>query len=273
VHHSLVVYIRDFLQPQIDPRYVASIEERVYLEETSREVTPEVWPSQIHQRPLDPVIAASWSEGPIFIEVVIMDGRKIYINIFDRCRREKVVAVIEVVSSSNKFQGPGRDSYLAKQKEVHASDAHLVDIDLLRVGPHVLAAPEWRVRTRGPYDYLDSVNRAQGRRSLFEVHPIGLRQRLPELAIPLAEGEVVLDPQAVPARTHEAGRYRLRIDYKAPCVPPLRPEDQAWADGLVSETRRSADPRSALSGGFRRPTAHAGPASVFASRGSNMHDL
>src|ERR1700678_1548030 len=32
VHTSLIVYIRDFLQPLLRPRYVAAIEERVYLE-------------------------------------------------------------------------------------------------------------------------------------------------------------------------------------------------------------------------------------------------
>jgi len=30
------------------------------------------------------------------------------------------------------------------------------------------------------------------------------------------------------AQTYELGSYRDRIDYSKPCVPRLRPEDQAW---------------------------------------------
>jgi hypothetical protein len=46
---------------------------------------------------------------------------------------------------------------------------------------------------------------------------------------------VVLDVQAVLTQAHEAGRYRDRLRYDAPCVPPLPPDDQAWADGLIRE--------------------------------------
>jgi hypothetical protein len=46
---------------------------------------------------------------------------------------------------------------------------------------------------------------------------------------------VVLDLQAVLARTYEAGGYMERLDYTAPCVPPLSPEDQHWADDRIRE--------------------------------------
>jgi hypothetical protein len=38
VHSRLVVYISDQLQPMIGPRYIAAVEERVYLEGPGREV-------------------------------------------------------------------------------------------------------------------------------------------------------------------------------------------------------------------------------------------
>jgi Protein of unknown function (DUF4058) len=65
----------------------------------------------------------------------------------------------------------------------------------------------------------------------------GLRQRLPRVRIPLAgdDPDAPLDVQAVLARTYEAGCYRDRLRYDAPCVPPLAPDDQAWADGRIRE--------------------------------------
>ena len=41
------------------------------------------------------------------------------------------------------------------------------------------------------------------------------------------------------AQTYEAGRYRDRIRYDRPCVPPLPPEDQAWADKVIRDAARA----------------------------------
>lgn len=43
VHASLIVYFREQLQPQLRPRYVAAIEERVYLEEADAQRVPDLW--------------------------------------------------------------------------------------------------------------------------------------------------------------------------------------------------------------------------------------
>ena len=43
LHTRLIVYIGNQLQPQIRPRYVAAVEERVYLQGPKREVAPDVW--------------------------------------------------------------------------------------------------------------------------------------------------------------------------------------------------------------------------------------
>jgi hypothetical protein len=74
-----------------------------------------------------------------------------------------------------------------------------------------------------------------GWREGFQLYPRRLRDRLPRIRLPLAapDPDVVLDLQAVLARTYEAGGYMERLDYTAPCVPPLSPEDQCWADDLI----------------------------------------
>ncbi len=46
VHQSFIVYIRDYLRPLLRPRYVAAIEDRVYLEGPDRDVIPDVWVRQ-----------------------------------------------------------------------------------------------------------------------------------------------------------------------------------------------------------------------------------
>ena len=49
--------------------------------------------------------------------------------------------------------------------------------------------------------------------------------------------DVVLDLQAVLAKTYEAGRYRERLRDDRPCVPPLSAETQAWADACLRAIR------------------------------------
>src|SRR5205807_1820221 len=153
------------------------------------------------------------------------------ITILDTRADEKLVTVIEMVSPTNKYAGPGRESYLAKQKEVLHSDVHLVEIDLLRTGPHVLAVAESVARAAGRYHYLTSVNRARGERHEFALYPRALPDRLPRIRVPLrADDHIVLDVQAVLEKTYEQGCYRDRIAYDKPCRPPLSEEDRAWAN-------------------------------------------
>jgi hypothetical protein len=245
VHHALITYTRDYLRPLLRPRYIAAIEDRVYLERPDREISPDVWVrrgfGESTARPArgaQSAVAVIEEETPLRVKVPGLDVHEPYITILDRASGQKVVTVIEVVSPANKYAGPGRELYKAKQKEVLASEAHLVEIDLLRAGPHVLAIPEASARRRAvDYDYLSCVNRAEGPREDFELYPARLRKKLPRILIPLADGDpdVKLEIQAVLAQTYEAGSYRDRIDYSKPCAPRLRPEDQDWADTLIRQ--------------------------------------
>jgi hypothetical protein len=124
---------------------------------------------------------------------------------------------------------------LSKQREVRYSQAHLVEIDLLRVGRHVVAVPASLIEGRASFDYLVCVNVARPPRTTFELYPHRLREPLPKFGVPLADDDpdVPADLQAVVAHTYEAGAYRDRIDYSRPCQPPLSAADQAWADDLI----------------------------------------
>ena len=114
----------------------------------------------------------------------------------------------------------------------------MVEIDLLRAGPHVLAVPRSLLQERGPCDYVVSVNRDTPPRLEYELYLRRLREPLPRIGVPLAgeDADVALDLQAVVAQVYDLGSYRYRIDYSRPCQPPLAAEDQAWASELIGRT-------------------------------------
>ena len=239
VHASFIVYLREYLLPLLRPHYVVAVESRVFIEGPGLDhpIIPDASIRRTRPEPLQRAVAVLEADPMVEVQVPSLEIRETYLTIRDRQAQQRVVTVIELVSPTNKYAGPGRTSYVAKQMEVQHSTTHLVEIDVLRTGPHVLAVPEETARQHGPYDYLVCVNRALGLREGFQLYPRRLRDRLPRIRLPLTtpDPDVVLDLQAVLARTYEAGGYMERLDYTAPCVPPLSPEDQRWADELIRE--------------------------------------
>ena len=131
VHASFVVYLRDHLLPSLRPRYIAAVEERVYVEGPDREIIPDVWLRQMYPQAPVAATAVADEDAPVVVEVEPLEIHEPYVTILDSRSGKRVVTVIEVVSPSNKYAGPGRRSYVAKQQEVLTSDTHLVEIDLL----------------------------------------------------------------------------------------------------------------------------------------------
>jgi hypothetical protein len=143
-----------------------------------------------------------------------------------------------VVIPTNKTAGPGRESYRAKQRETLARERHLVEIDLLRQGRHVVAIPEWRVGPFKPFASLCCVNRWPARHR-FELHPRSLGQRLPRVRMPVADDDpdAILDVQAALEQVYNDGRYARRIRYDEKCQPRLSKKARAWADEWIAAFR------------------------------------
>lgn len=241
-HGRFVVYLADWLQPLLQPRYIAAVEERVYVEgPTERAIIPDVWLRQHSRSAGNAATALAEPDSSVTVTVSALEIHERYVEILDRESGQKVVTVIEVLSPSNKWPGPGREAYLAKQKEVRASDAHLVEIDLLRTGHPTVVVPEWKARGQGDYHYLACVKRAIGLREICQLYLCRLQDRLPRVKVPLAgtDPDVLLDLQAVLAKTYDAGVYRERLRYRKPCRPPLTPEEQAWADQLIAASEKA----------------------------------
>lgn len=237
VHARLMVAIANQLQPKLDPRYVASIEARVFIEGPQRRI-PDVWIQKISDAERMTPLAEPESDTAVIVEVENLEIRETRVEILDSYNELKLVALIEVVSPTNKTAGPGRVSYKAKQAETLARECHLIEIDLLSHGRHVLCIPEWRLKPFRPFESLCCVSRWPSR-NRFELYPRTLRQRLPRLKIPLADedADTTLDLQAAFEQVYVDGRYWRRIRYDQKCVPRLSPSDQAWADERVAVFR------------------------------------
>lgn len=233
-HESFIPLAREVLAPQVAPNYFVKVEEHVYLHERSADErrplgAPDV---SIHRRPkatdsttgtnTTAVIAPSH----VFTPQAVEEEAFCYLEVIDRHSR-RVVTVIELLSPSNKKTGEARDQYWYKTRHLLNTDTAVVEIDLLRGGHRM---PWVDMPT---CDYYALVSRVHERpRSDF--WPVGLRDPLPIIPIPLRQGEpeASLDLQSLVHRVYDAAQYHLHI-YDSPPEPSLRPEDQAWAESLI----------------------------------------
>lgn len=244
VHHELAAQLRRQLQERVGPRYYVALGERVYLEApVAGQLVPD---AVVIERPGERAPAASAgsptsaagaagaavADAPAIVLLDEFEVREPFLEVRDLHREHRVVTVIEVLSPANKRPGAGREEYLRKQHEVLGSAAHLLELDLLRGGAPTVAVPASRA-TRTAYRVV--VARAD-RRSQREVYERALQDPLPRVAVPLAapDPDVVLDLPAALALAYEAGAYARRIDYATPPVPPLAPDDAAWARARVA---------------------------------------
>jgi hypothetical protein len=167
------------------------------------------------------------------------EDRELSAEIYTVQGERRLVTAIEVLSPSNKARGTdGRLLYIRKQRELIDSKTHLVEIDLLRGGAFTTAVPRKRaLEEAGWFDYHVCIHRYDQLGKFF-VYPILLRQRLPQIAIPLSPGDapVHLDLQAIFDRCYETGPYARLSPYvgRAP-EPPLSPEDAVWATQRLRE--------------------------------------
>jgi hypothetical protein len=237
VHTALITYARDRLSSTLPDNLLARMEERVYVETAglpSRVVMPDV--KIVEDRAAVPASPAT-SSGVAVAEPVVLhlDAEPVtepYIVITD-LDGNRIVTVIEFLSPANKEEGAGRDAYLKKRKELLASDANLVEIDLVRSGEWLSLLRPYHVPQQYRTTYRACVRR-DTRRDRAELYPITLRQKLPTIRIPLraTDEDVPLDLQAIVEQAWRNGRYD-RTDYGKPCDPPLAGEDAAWAAQLL----------------------------------------
>jgi Protein of unknown function (DUF4058) len=241
VHAAILGAIQNRLGPAVRPHFVVRYAERVYrtnMEDPAfRLVVPDL---RVIGCSADQASTESKESGvatvePIRVEVVDDEIHDRSLQVID-VRDRSVVTVIEVLSPTNKMPGSlGRASFLQKRKEVAATDAHWIEIDLLREGERTAHLP--RVPDT---EYQAYMSRA-GKPRRGYVWPISLRKPLPAIAIPLRgeDPDVPLDLQAVINSVIERGSYDLDTDYSREPVPPLQSENAEWARQIVASLRQS----------------------------------
>jgi hypothetical protein len=241
VHHSLITYIRDALQPQIRPNYNARIGERVYVVAPPKTMVPDIL---IARRQMRETLAQYITERnqtlPIVVTVPASEQREPFIEIV-HARDNEIVTVIEVISPVNKSAGKGREQYREKQRAMFESEVNLIEIDLLASGQPIVAIPKETLATLPEHRYLVSVHRATYR-DRFELYPIALPQTLPQVRVPLREpdADVIFDLQEIFSQCYANGGYANLMDYRKPPRAPLSTKEAAWVKRLLKTklTRR-----------------------------------
>ena len=242
VHASMIPYIQEALQPQLRPKYIARIEERVQLAQISQSYVPDVLLLHtLHEptmsyTPTGTLIA----DEPQRMTALDEAYRELFIEIVARDTGD-VVTLIELLSPANKV-GDGRSQYLQKQNDLLATDVNLVEIDLLGYGQPTVLARNLPITNPTDWRYLINISRA-GQRTSLEFYAIPLQQKLPNCRIPLhpPDADVVLDLTAVFTRTYDIGSYDLLLNYSQPPDTPLRDFEETWLQAhLQKQGARSA---------------------------------
>ena len=236
VHHRLITAICDEIQAQLGPQYTAVITPYVAFESIDiapvRLAVPDI---AIVDREVSPIAEYSVAVAPAPLTgTAAMEVSTRYARIEIRTvEDEALVTAIELLSPVNKRPSfDGADAYERKRQEVFRSDAHLLEIDLLRAGrrPQLLTA-----LPAAPYFIF--LSRAE-RRPQIEIWPLTLRDPILPVPVPLRrpDPDVVLDVGRAIHHIYTSARYERRIDYRvAPPSPPLTPEDYAWLNAHLHE--------------------------------------
>ena len=237
VHDRLIVHMGDVLQPLLPEGYYVDVGERVYFERPSEVRRPDVTVVETGARDRSGAgRGAATLEADEPLIVAVETRRRETLLEIRTAGGGQLVTAIELLSPSNKAPySHGRQEYLEKRDRTLADGAHVVEIDLLRLGPPVVLAPVEELREQEWFDYVVSVSRAPDRRQV-EVYPFTIRQPLPRIKIPLRapDPDVTLDLPAAMNRLYDNADYRRRIDYgRGLPPPPLRPGDSEWMEALL----------------------------------------
>jgi hypothetical protein len=162
---------------------------------------------------------------------------EISIEIRDVAER-RLVACIEVLSPTNK-RGPGREEYEAKRLGILSGLAHLLEIDLLRVGNRFPTG-----KPLPPVPYFVFLSRA-GKRKEVEVWPMSLEKSLPEVPVPLLPGDpdILLNLQQALQTVYNIFGYDELINYEQPPPGPFLPDEMAWVkEQLLKRPKKGTEP-------------------------------
>jgi hypothetical protein len=233
-HERVCPLVAELLTAQVRPHYIVKIDEHIYIQELAGRSRRFVGQSDVEiargtgRRPGATVAVL---EAPAQVRLPIVDLERIsFVEVRDRARRQ-LITVIEFLSPTNKRPGDQREQYIAKRCEVLSSPVHFVEVDLLRGGR--------RMPLEGLAEcaYYAMVSRVEARPNAG-IWPVGLRERLPKIPIPLRSphADVALDLQQVLHRIYDGAGYEDYIYQQEP-EPRLSRADKIWAGRFKPRSR------------------------------------
>ena len=235
VHNGLIAAIQIHLAPRVRPRYYVSIEERVYLAELDKDEPvgrPDVAVMGFAENGADTEPEPKESDSSVLtVQVPLAEEvRETYLEVRET-GTDYVVAVLEVLSPTNKRPGRGRLMYEEKRMDVLATRTHLVEIDLTRAWEPMPVSGNGKAS-----DYRILVSRGN-RRPNATLYAFGVRQPIPTFSLPLRpkDKEPTVDMGALIHDLYDRAGYDLRLDYTTEPVPPLASSDADWANELLRE--------------------------------------
>lgn len=241
-HGSMIAYIREALQPLLRPQYVALTQDRLFAVENNRPIRPDI--SVFETQPYyanagrgdtKTIEMVEADPATTILEIQQDEIRQPFIQIIEPASGNRVITAIEVLSPDNKTPGSGQKSYQQKQKELWASGANLVEIDLWSAGVRtVLGNPGLAVDDL-KRRYLVTVSRAEPTRCEF--YGIDLPQRLPRIAVPLkaTDKDVTLDLPAVFQRCYDSGPYPQLLYYDKPASTALTDSEATFVAQVLKQ--------------------------------------
>jgi hypothetical protein len=210
-HADLIAEIKRAIAPQLPDHYAVRTGERYHVDVCA---------------PHDVAVL----EAPVEAEVAIeQEFRERFLDIREM-RSGAIVTTIEVLSPSNKRGGEGRQQYLLKRNACLLGERNFMEIDLLRRGTRMPLASEYPA---GEYFIALFRMTRPGKCGLW---PIGLRESLPVVPVPLMPGEpeVRLDLAPMVNTIYVGSNYGLSINYVLPLSPqPKNKADVDWMKQLL----------------------------------------
>lgn len=236
-HDRLIFNLSEVIQPLLRPRYVALAEASLYVVNSERSIRPDLtviqssWDQRVGTQ--TDATAVMEPDAALVVRESTLEARVPYLQIMDLKNNNRIVTVIEILSTDNK-SGTGRKKYLEKPDEIWNSETNLVELDFLRQGQRVVWVPPERLAPLGAFHYLVSVKRSDPWQS--ELYGFTIRDRFPRIRLPLADddSDLTLDLAVPFRRCWESGPYQELIKYNGPPPGELSPEDAAWAQSIAA---------------------------------------
>jgi hypothetical protein len=251
VHNRIITYMCDAINDQLPGDYRAAIEQRVLISKSDEppisERRPDVAILTSRTRPSLPgQLALLEPVDDTFVRIMRTGDPLIQrsLKIIDTAQGDRLITAIEVLSPTNKLPGKPSLEYERKLDEYYNADASIVQIDLLRTGErHMSFFGPPPPRAFAEAHYYTTIYHV-GKAHHFDVYPMQLHKPLPEIRIPLRQGESEIRVALQPLMDRVYHNGRFRIDYQQPLVPPLSDQESAWLAQRVKTDHDEAATRT-----------------------------